>query len=249
VSVVRRVIVIQARMTSTRLPGKVLADLSGRPMLERQLERLAGCARADDVVLATTGNRDDDPVVALADRLGLRWFRGSEHDVLGRYAGAAADARADLVVRVTADCPLLDPHEVDVVIAALETRPDAADYAANVLAPGLPRGQDCEALWRDTLLRMDRLATSAPAREHVTWFCRAERPELFLRHAVRRPFEAGDLRWTVDTADDLAMVRRLYAELDLAHRSLPLADVIGYVRAHPDIAAMNAHVAQKDPSA
>src|SRR4051794_19303923 len=102
----RRVVIVQARMTSTRLPGKVLMDLAGKPLLERELERLARCRNADEVVLAITTNPDDDPLAALAERLGLRHHRGSEQDVLDRYLGAARDARADVVVRVTSDCPL-----------------------------------------------------------------------------------------------------------------------------------------------
>jgi spore coat polysaccharide biosynthesis protein SpsF len=243
------VIVVQARMTSTRLPGKVLMDLEGRPLLERELERLGRCAHAEEVMLAVTTNPDDDPLVALARRLGLRWYRGSEHDVLARYAGAAREAQADLVVRVTSDCPLIDPVETDAVISALQERRTSCDYASNRLRPHLPRGLDTEALWRDTLERMDRLATSPPAREHVTWFCYAERPDLFGLHAVMRPVDAHDLRWTVDTADDLEMVRRLYAELGLAERPVALQDVIAHVRAHPEIAAINAHVEQKDPTA
>ena len=231
----RRVIVVQARMTSTRLPGKVLMDLEGRPLLERELERLGRCTRVEEVVLAVTTNADDDPLVALADRLGLRWYRGSEDDVLSRYAGAASEAG-------------VDPEETDAVIAALEERREDVDYASNRLEPHLPRGLDVEVLWRDVLERMDRMATSRPAREHVTWFCYAERPELFSLHSVRRPVDAHDLRWTVDTAADLALVRRLYADLGLADRAVPLAEVIAHVREHPEIAALNAHIEQKDPT-
>ena len=244
----RRVIVVQARMTSTRLPGKVLMDLEGRPLLEGELERLGRCTRVEEVVLAVTTNAADDPLVALADRLGLRWYRGSEDDVLSRYAGAASEAGADLVARVTSDCPLIDPEETDAVIAALEERREEVDYASNRLEPHLPRGLDVEVLWRDVLDRMDRMATSRPAREHVTWFCYAERPELFSLHSVQRPVDAHDLRWTVDTAADLALVRRLFADLGLAERAVPLAEVIAYVRAHPEIAALNAHIEQKDPT-
>lgn len=240
----RVVVIVQARMTSTRLPGKVLMDLAGKPMLERQLERLACCERVDELVLATTANAADDPVAELAARLDVRVHRGSEHDVLDRYAGAARAAQADVVVRVTSDCPLIDPLETDLVVAALDTD---VDYAANVLERDLPRGLDVEALWRDTLERVDRMATSPAAREHVTYFIHTERPDLFALRAVRRPFDAADLRWTVDTPEDLALVRRLYDELGLAERPLPLADVIAHVRAHPDIAALNASIAQKAP--
>jgi spore coat polysaccharide biosynthesis protein SpsF len=240
----RVVVIVQARMTSTRLPGKVLMDLAGKPMLERQLERLARCRRADEIVLATTTNTTDDPLAELGARLDLRCHRGSEHDVLDRYAGAARAAAADVVVRVTADCPLIDPQETDVVIEALAP---GVDYAANVIERDLPRGLDVEALWRDTLERVDRMATSAPAREHVTYFIHTERPDLFALHAVRRPFAAGELRWTVDTPADLEVVRRLYDELGLAERPLPLADVIAHVRAHPELATLNASITQKAP--
>jgi spore coat polysaccharide biosynthesis protein SpsF len=242
----RRVAILQARMTSERLPGKVLLDLAGRPMIEHQLRRLERCRRIDELVIATTTNADDEPLVALARRLGVRCHRGSEHDVLSRYAGAAREADADLVVRLTSDCPLADAGEIDVVVAELEERRATCDYASNGLEPSLPRGLDAEALWRDVLERTDRMATSKPAREHVTWFVYSEQPELFALHAVRRPYDAADLRWTVDTEADLAMVRRLYEDLGLAERHVPLDETIAYVRAHPDVAAMNAHVRQKD---
>jgi spore coat polysaccharide biosynthesis protein SpsF len=240
----RRVAIVQARMTSTRLPGKVLMDLAGRPLLERQLGRLRRCERLDEIVVATTVNATDDPLVDLCRRLGTAWFRGSEEDVLSRYAGAAREAGAELVIRVTSDCPLIDPEETDAVVAALEQRPQC-DYASNILERRLPRGLDTEALWRDVLERLDRVAVSAPAREHVTWFCHTERPDLFELYSVRRPFDAADLRWTVDTPEDLAMVRLLYEELGLADAPRPLAEVIAWVRAHPDVAAINAAVEQK----
>ena len=231
----RVAVIVQARMTSTRLPGKVLMDLAGKPLLERELERLPG-----EIVLAVTTNPDDDPLTELADRLGVRWYRGSEHDVLSRYAGAAREADADAIVRVTSDCPLIDRDEVHAVIDALT--PDV-DYAANILVRRLPRGLDTEALWRDVLDRCDRMATSTPAREHVTWHIHTEHPERFVLRSVRAPFDAADLRWTVDTEADLELVRRLYAA---GMHERPLADIIAHVRAHPELAAINAHVAQKE---
>jgi spore coat polysaccharide biosynthesis protein SpsF len=238
----RTVVVVQARMTSTRLPGKVLMDLAGRPLLARQLDRLRACPDVDDIVIATTTNATDDALVALAEAAGVRWFRGSEDDVLSRYAGAAREAGADVVVRVTSDCPLIDPDELSAMIVALTPE---YDYAANILERRLPRGLDAEALWRDTLERTARLATSTPAREHVTWFCHTERPDLFLLRSVVRPFDAADLRWTVDTPEDLALVRRIFDALGLAEAPRPFPEILAHVRAHPELAAINAHVEQK----
>ena len=128
------------------------------------------------------------------------------------------------MVRVTSDCPLIDPSETDAVIAALEH--ERCDYASNILERTLPRGLDTEALWRDVLERVHRLAVSPPAREHVTWFVHSERPDLFLLHSVRRPYDAADLRWTVDTPQDLALVRRLYDELGIAERPVALQEML-----------------------
>jgi spore coat polysaccharide biosynthesis protein SpsF len=236
---VRRVAIVQARMTSTRLPGKVLEDLGGRTVLERGLEALGRCAALDDVVVATTANAADDPLVALAERAGARWFRGSEEDVLARYAGAAREAGADAVVRVTSDCPLIDPAGVDAVCAALT---GDVDYAANILERHLPRGMDAEALHRDVLDRLDRMATSRPAREHVTWMVHTEAPALFRTRSVRdAAIDAADLRLTVDTPEDLAAVRAVWAGTGPA----PVAELVAWLRAHPEVVALNAGVRQK----
>jgi spore coat polysaccharide biosynthesis protein SpsF len=243
----RRVIIVQARMTSTRLPGKVLLDLAGRPMLDQQLRRLELCRSADEIVLATTTNPDDDVLAAAAAHHGIRCYRGGEHDVLARYAGAAREAQADVVVRVTSDCPLIDAACVDEVIDALTSGADVYDYASNRLVHRYPRGLDTEALFADVLVRMERIATSARSREHVTWHCWRERPDLYVLRSVFAPSDDSDLRWTVDTADDLALVRRLYADLALADRpELRYTDIVAHVRANPALMAINAHVEQRD---
>ena len=238
----KRVIIVQARMTSTRLPGKVLLDLAGRPMLAQQLRRLKESKETDEIVLATTVNATDDPIVALARTEGVRWFRGDEKDVLSRYAGAAREAGADVVTRVTSDCPLIDAGETDRVIRALGD----ADYASNTLERSYPRGLDTETLRRDVLDRMDRTATSQESREHVTWYIHRERPELFVRRSVRDAADNSDLRWTVDTPEDLAVARAIYAALDLGRRVAPYAEILAHVRAHPELAAGNADIRQKD---
>lgn len=236
----RRVVIVQARMTSTRLPGKTLMDLAGKPMLARQLERLERCRAADAIVVACTERKEDDPIAALAKAEGVACFRGSEDDVLSRYAGAAREAKADVIGRVTADCPLIDPEVVDRVLSAV----DGVDYASNVLKRTYPRGLDAEALTREALERIDELARSKPAREHVTYFLLKEKPELFKTRSVEDDEDNSDLRWTVDTADDLKMVRTVYDGLGGTFASY--RDTLAYVRAHPEIAKLNAGVAQKE---
>lgn len=239
----KRVAIIQARMGSTRLPGKVLADIAGRPMLARVVERVRTCADIDDVVIATTERSDDDPVAGLAGELSVQCHRGSTDDVLSRYVGAARASNADVIVRVTADCPLLDPGVVGRVVRALLEDPPC-DYAANVLERTYPRGLDAEAFHADVLERTDRLARSRRSREHVTYFIYGERSDLWLLRSVVGPDDASDLRWTVDTEDDLRLARTLYRELDLGTQPLDHRAVVAHVRAHPALGAMNAHVTQ-----
>ena len=212
-------------------------------MLERQIARLRRCTRLDDIVLATTVNATDEPLLTLARRLGLHWFRGSEHDVLERFAGAAREAAADVVVRVTGDCPLIDPDVTDKVIEALLASP--ADYASNVLERTYPRGLDVEALYRDVVERMVRMAVTPSSREHVTTFLRHEYPNLFVLASVKAERDDSDQRWTVDTSDDLGLIRALYERLDLGAADVPYLAIADYIRTHPDLACMNAHVRQK----
>lgn len=241
----RIVVVVQARMTSTRLPGKVLVDVEGRPMLAHQIDRLKRSRAATEVMIATTAGATDDPVADLARTMELRCFRGDEHDVLSRYVGAACDANADVVVRCTADCPLIDPGVVDRVIEALLTETEPVDYASNTLERSYPRGLDVEAFHADTLGRLDRIARSAPAREHVTFHLHSERPDLFLKRSVVDVEDNSDLRWTVDTPEDLEFVRRIYREMNLANRFQPYGEVVGYVRNHPELIEINRQVVQK----
>lgn len=233
--------IVQARLGSSRLPGKVLMDLAGDTMLARVVQRLRAARLVDEVVIATTDDAKDDPVVDEAERLGARWYRGSEHDVLARYLGAARECGADVVVRITSDCPLIDPEVVDRVIGAL-TR--SRDYASNTHVRSYPRGLDVEALHASTLERIARLATSQAAHEHVTSFV-MERPSLFsIRHVVAST-DDSDLRWTVDTPEDLELVRALYDRLDLAHGHVPYRAVVAAVRANAELQTVNAHVVQK----
>jgi spore coat polysaccharide biosynthesis protein SpsF len=240
---VRRVAIVQARMTSSRLPGKILADVAGVPMLAQELRRLSRARQLDAVVVATTVNASDDPVLELAKAERVGCFRGDEADVLGRFVGAAREAAADVVVRVTGDCPLIDPQIVDAVVERVTSNSDRCDYASNTIERTFPRGLDVEALHMDVLERLHRLARSQSAREHVTYFLHREHPELFEIRQITRDSDASALRWTVDTDEDLQLIRKLFDELGAADASSD--ELIAAVRARPDLLALNSHIAQK----
>ena len=204
--------VVQARMGSARLPGKSLMELGGIPLAAHPLRRLRLAQSLTEVVLATSTEPGDDALAALAEGEGVRCVRGSEQDVLSRFALAARETEADVIVRVTGDCPFVDPEVVDRVARELVEHADECDYASNVLRRTYPRGLDVEALSAEALERADRLATSPEAREHVTWHLYRERPDLYrLRSVELEGEDFSELDWSVDSAEDLERVRKLYA--------------------------------------
>jgi len=217
--------VIQARMGSTRLPGKVLADLGGRPMLQFMLERLRRLP-VSELVVATSTEPGDDAVAALGATLGVRVVRGPEHDVLARFEQALEAHPAEHVVRLTGDCPLADP---EVIVATLELHHERhADYTSNVIPRTFPKGLDVEVA-RAEALRVAAAEAEDPAeREHVMPFL-YRHPERFRLATLRGPELLGHERWTVDTAHDLEIVRqaveRLGARPDVGWREV--LDVLG----------------------
>jgi spore coat polysaccharide biosynthesis protein SpsF len=213
-------------MASTRLPGKVMMEVAGMPLVAHTLRRLAAAERIDRIVLATSGGTVDDPLVALAEEEGVRCYRGPEVDVLRRFRDAARAADADVVVRITGDCPLVDPDVVDRVVGELVADPDGCDYASNVVRRTYPKGLDTEALWGDALERIDRLAKSQASREHVTWFAYRERPDLFIVKSVEFHEDHSELDWSVDTADDLVRVSELAQPLARGERPVPWTDLL-----------------------
>lgn len=225
------VAVIQARMTSSRLPGKVLADIEGAPMVARVVDRVRRSRLVTEVVVACTDRHEDDPIAAWAAGSGVTLFRGSEDDVLGRFVGAANRAGADVIIRVTADCPLIDPEVLDRAIEELTDHP-GTDYASNVIERSYPRGLDVEVFTREALARMDRLGRSAAAREHVTVPVRLERPDAFTVRNVRHAVDDSDLRWTVDTPEDLEWVRLVYRALGLGDRVVKYGAVVSWCRSN-----------------
>jgi spore coat polysaccharide biosynthesis protein SpsF len=238
----RRVVaIVQARMGSTRLPGKALVDIAGQPMLAHVMERASRATRVDAVCVATTTSPADDAIVALADARGWPCVRGDENDVLSRYALAAQATAAEVVVRITSDCPLLDASVVDAVLEKLGAT--GADYASNTQPPRtFPHGVDVEAFSAEALRAADAEDARPEWREHVTpYLYRTE--GRFTLTRVDSDDDFSDQRWTVDTPEDLALVRRIHAELgpDAAR----LGPVRQWLRAHPEVAGMNRDVKQK----
>ncbi len=236
------VAIVQARMGSTRLPGKVLASLEGQPMIEHVLRRCAQIRLVDAVIVAIPDTHQDD---ALAHLLGTRHypvFRGPEEDVLERYRQAAEAFRADVVVRITADCPFIDPDVSDQVITTfLQGR---ADYVSNTVERTYPRGLDTEVFSIEALRRAAREADDPADREHVTRYI-WRNPTKYRQVQVKAQGDFSHLRWTVDTEEDLAFARAVLRELRPLGHAFRWTDILQVLSLRPELLAINAHVEQK----
>lgn len=243
------VAVIQARLTSTRLPAKILLDLVGKPAIQHCLTRASRIEHVDEIVVATTDRPDDDVTASVAKRLGFRFVRGSEGDVLSRYVLAARESKADAVVRLTSDCPLLDPAASSLVVDTFKSSQTGLwpfDYVSNTLIRRLPRGLDTEVLRVDALERAHREATKPEEREHVTLGVYS-RPDKY-RCGCVLPTTENDLsghRWTLDTIEDYRFLYRVYEALgDDAERATP-NDVLALLASRPELTRINENVSQK----
>jgi glutamate-1-semialdehyde 2,1-aminomutase/spore coat polysaccharide biosynthesis protein SpsF len=228
--------IVQARVRSTRLPRKVLLELAGEPVLHHVLARCRAISGVDVVVCAVPDEEESAVLGAIAERCGALLFRGAEQDVLDRYLGAARACNADIVLRVTSDCPLIDP-EVCADLLALRAR-EGADFAANNMPPSFPHGLDCEAFTADALMRAAREAKEGDEREHVTpWLRRAAHLRRANLHSGNADLAAH--RWTLDYEEDLRFFRSLFVHLPNVSAAR-MRDVLRVVEAHPEIAAINA---------
>lgn len=239
----RVVLINQARMTSTRLPGKVLLPVLGKPLLAYQLERLRRAKRVDQIVIATTLNATDVPIVELCGQLGVSIFRGSELDVLDRYYQAAKGHGADVVVRVTSDCPVIDPALVDQVIDAYTG--GGYDYIANTRERTFPRGMDCEVFSMAALTEAWNEGRLPYEREHVTPFL-YQHPERYRIGNVASGRELGLHRWTVDTPEDFDLIQRIINTLYPVKPEFTLDDILAEFERHPDWMQINQHIRQKE---
>jgi spore coat polysaccharide biosynthesis protein SpsF len=232
----RTVGIIQARMGSTRLPGKVLKDLAGEPMLARVVERTRRAGMLNEVVVATSVLPTDDRIAQLCAERGWTCFRGSETDVLDRYYHAALEFQADIIVRVTSDCPLIDPQLIDRHVERLMKRWAEVDLVTNMLQQSFPLGLAVEALPLDVLIRMNRMSLARELREHVTTLAYVE-PEWFQIDNILHTSDLSKMRWTVDTAEDLELVRRIVTFF--GNDRFSWEEVLSLLEERPDWAQIN----------
>jgi len=236
------VAIIQARMGSSRLPGKILKPVLGRPLLAWEIDRLKQCASIGKIVLATSDQPGDDPVASLGAELGVHVFRGNETDVLDRYMQAARAFDAGHIMRVTGDCPLIEPALCD--RSAAHFFETGADYVAT--PPRVAEGLDCEVFTRAALETAWQEARRPSEREHVTLFIR-NRPDRFTCLTTPHETDDGAYRVTVDEPEDLAVVKAILEALVPIHGpAFTFAHVRDFLDAHPDIRALNSDIVRNE---
>jgi spore coat polysaccharide biosynthesis protein SpsF len=239
-------VVIQARMGSTRLPGKVLLPLAGRPLLERMLERVRAARHRFELCVATTTSAEDAPIVELCGQLGVHVHRGHPSDLLERHLGAARELGADVVVKVPSDCPLIDPGVIDRVLGAFAAaEPGSLDFVSNLQPPSWPDGNDVEVMTREALEIAQREATRPLEREHTTPFI-WEHPERF--RILNVSWETGldysrTHRFTIDYPEDYALISAVYDELHRPGTVFGLERILELCEQRPELMAHNARFA------
>lgn len=234
----KTIVTIEARMGSSRLPGKVLKEVCGKPVLQHLVERLRRCRLPDEIVVASTVNPLDDAIEALCGRIGVACFRGSEADILDRLIQAARSRGAELIAQTTGDCPLLDPEIVDRGIGLF--RASEVDYVSNRLERTWPCGQDVQVFPLAVLERVAARTQDPVDREHGSYYIYTHPREFTMKN-----FQAPDLRcpakrWVLDYPEDLEFMREIYGRLYPQKPDFDTYDVLALLEKHPDIEALNA---------
>ncbi|MHB8482287.1 MAG: cytidylyltransferase domain-containing protein [Nitrospiria bacterium] len=238
-------IIVQARMGSTRLPGKVLLRILGKPLLQLQIERLKRIPEVDQIIIATTLKEEEKPIVELVESLdGVDLFRGSETDVLDRYYQAALFFKLDTVVRITSDCPLIDPEVVYRVLKKYIDLRGKVDYVSNVFPRTYPRGLDTEVFSFKALETAYKESTLSPDREHVTPYIWRQPPQFRLAN-VSYESDLSHLRWTVDMPEDFELINKIYVSIYPLKSLFCLKDCLDLLKSHPDWEKINSNIEQK----
>lgn len=236
--------IVEARMLSTRLPGKVMKTILGRPTLELMIERLRRVSHLDDIVVATTVDPSCDPIVELCHKLGVGCFRGSEEDVLDRVMRAAQEAKADIIVETTGDCPLIDPETTDSVIRTFLD--NDVDYCSNNLEHTYPLGMEVKVFPLAVLEEVDRLTDSPADREHVSLYI-YEHPEKYrcLNFAGDLPPEDAELRLVLDNPEDFELISKVFEALYPNNPAFSLRDMLDLFNQHSQWRDINRHIQPK----
>lgn len=224
--------IVQARSNSSRFPRKVLQDLHGKPMVVRQLERIARSAQIDEVVVATSHESTDDELVRVLNDHGALVRRGALDDVLARFSQVVEEFSPSHVVRLTADCPLTDPKVIDDLIGLHFS--SGADYSSNALDRTFPHGLDAECMKAVVFARLRDLEPTADEREHVTLGIYTRPSDFRLASLVQTP-SLSHLRWTVDYPSDLTFVRAVYDALYDANPAFDQDSIVKFLRKHPEL--------------
>ena len=238
----RIVAIIQARMGSTRLPGKILKKVNGRPLLSYQLERLQQSNFISDLVIATTTDEKDDLIVEFCKKNNILWFRGSEEDVLARYYETAKTFNADAIVRITSDCPIIDVQVVNKTIQYFVD--NNFDYVSNTVKRTYPRGLDTEVFTFAALEKAYKEAVMEREREHVTAYFYTN-ADVFKIGSVQNEVDYSKYRWTVDTEEDFQLIKNIIEKLYNENPKFTLHDTVKLMEANPDWFYINAHIEQK----
>jgi spore coat polysaccharide biosynthesis protein SpsF len=244
---VKSVAIIQARMRSQRLPAKVMLDLCGRTILAHVVSRVQACKAVDQVVVATTENEIEKAIVAEATSLGVEVCRGSENDVLGRYYKAAKKFNAEIIIRVTSDCPLFDPELLSLMLSEFESMALSGFkrvYFSNSRIRTYPRGLDAEVFNMPALELANKEAKLGFEREHVTPYM-FQHPDKFLLYDFRGDEDLSKYRWTLDTPEDFKFFEAIYSELYKEGEIISTEDVLGLLSRRPELCKLNEHIRQK----
>lgn len=241
---VKTIAIVQARMASTRLPGKVMLDVCGKPVLLHIIDRLKACKFLDNIVIATTINKRDDIIFDLIKNYDndIGVFRGSEKNVLERYYLAAKKFNADIVVRVTSDNPLIDPTLIDGLIREFLRK--ECDYASNSLNRTFPLGLDAEVFSLNALEKAYQSANHDYEREHVTPYIK-ENPDKFKLFNVSNDINLSHLRWTLDTKEDFEFIKVVYQKIYPKKQMFLMNDVLDLLDKEPELIDINKNIEQK----
>lgn len=240
------VCLVQARVGSTRLPGKILKEICGKTILHHEIDRLKKCKEIDEIVIATTDKKDDDKIVNEAKKLSVKYFRGSENDVLSRFYYAAKENNADIIVRVTSDCPCIDFEILDKMLIYFKDKykEKQIDYLSNTINRTYPRGYDIEIFTFSALEKSYINAEKEYEREHVTPYI-YDKTNNFLKLSFENKDDYSEYRVTLDTIEDFIVIKNIFENLYYKNPYFKLNDVVQYLNNNLHIVDINKHIEQK----